>query len=149
MVHLSVHLPSEAMLGGPVQYRWMHPIERFLKTLKGYVRNRARPEGSITEAYIVKECLTFCSMYLRQTDRVERYDDGGERGSGRSIFTQIVRTIGLMLRAHDPSQREHDKAHWFVLKNCPEVEPYLQEHKKLVQDQRGGDVGQIQRKEFA
>ena len=28
MVHLSVHLPREAMLGGPVQYRWMCPIER-------------------------------------------------------------------------------------------------------------------------
>ena len=28
MVHLVVHLPREAMLGGPVQYRWMYPIER-------------------------------------------------------------------------------------------------------------------------
>ena len=26
MVHLSVHLISEAKLGGPVQYRWMYPI---------------------------------------------------------------------------------------------------------------------------
>ncbi|XXG59342.1 hypothetical protein AAC387_Pa04g1444 [Persea americana] len=33
----------------------MYPIERFLGTLKGYVTNRARPEGSIAEAYIVKE----------------------------------------------------------------------------------------------
>ncbi|KAJ8615538.1 hypothetical protein MRB53_034910 [Persea americana] len=126
MVHLSVHLPQEALLGGLVQYWWMYPIEGFLKTLKGYVRNRARPEGSIAEAYIVKECLTFCSMYLRQTDRVERYDDGGERGPGMSVFTQTVRPIGLMPRAHDPSQKEHDNAHWFVLNNCPEVEPYLQ-----------------------
>ncbi|XXG72453.1 hypothetical protein AAC387_Pa07g1546 [Persea americana] len=29
----------------------MYPIERFLGTLKGYVTNQARPEGSITEAY--------------------------------------------------------------------------------------------------
>jgi len=28
MVHLAVHLPREAMLAGPVQYRWMYPIER-------------------------------------------------------------------------------------------------------------------------
>lgn len=28
MVHLAVHLPQEAILGGPVQYRWMYPIER-------------------------------------------------------------------------------------------------------------------------
>ncbi|XP_012840363.1 PREDICTED: uncharacterized protein LOC105960705 [Erythranthe guttata] len=53
MVHLAMHLPREVMLGGPVQYRWMYPIERYLGTLKGYVRNKARPEGSIAEAYIV------------------------------------------------------------------------------------------------
>ena len=28
MVHLAVHLSREAILGGPVQYRWMYPIER-------------------------------------------------------------------------------------------------------------------------
>ncbi len=28
MVHIAVHLPREAILGGPVQYRWMYPIER-------------------------------------------------------------------------------------------------------------------------
>ena len=28
MVHLAVHLPREAILGGPVQYRWMYPIKR-------------------------------------------------------------------------------------------------------------------------
>jgi hypothetical protein len=27
-IHLAVHLPREAVLGGPVQYRWMYPIER-------------------------------------------------------------------------------------------------------------------------
>jgi hypothetical protein len=30
MVHLPVHLAEEAKLGGPVQYRWMYPIERFV-----------------------------------------------------------------------------------------------------------------------
>ena len=29
MVHLAIHLPHEAMLGGLVQYRWMYPIERY------------------------------------------------------------------------------------------------------------------------
>ncbi|KAK5802763.1 hypothetical protein PVK06_030383 [Gossypium arboreum] len=28
MVHLVIHLPHEAILGGPVFYRWMYPIER-------------------------------------------------------------------------------------------------------------------------
>jgi hypothetical protein len=29
MVHLTVHLPREAILAGPVQYRWMYPVERY------------------------------------------------------------------------------------------------------------------------
>ena len=30
--------------------------------LKGYVRNKARLEGSIAEGYIDNECLMFCSL---------------------------------------------------------------------------------------
>jgi hypothetical protein len=32
MVHLPVHLAEEALLGGPVCYRWMYPVERYLRT---------------------------------------------------------------------------------------------------------------------
>ncbi|KAF7152584.1 hypothetical protein RHSIM_Rhsim01G0155300 [Rhododendron simsii] len=52
MAHLAVHIPREAILGGP------------------FVSNRARPEGSIAEAYIVKECITSCLMYLDEVNRV-------------------------------------------------------------------------------
>ncbi|XP_058191435.1 uncharacterized protein LOC131308510 [Rhododendron vialii] len=39
MVHLAVHLPREAILGGPVHYRWMYPIESlFLIELDQKVR---------------------------------------------------------------------------------------------------------------
>lgn len=30
MVHLPIHLASEAKVAGPVQYRWMYPIERYV-----------------------------------------------------------------------------------------------------------------------
>ena len=79
MVHLVLHLPKEAILGGPVHFRWMYPIERSMGVYKQYVRNRACPEGSIAEAYVVNEALTFCSMYLRGVEtrfnRLERNDD--------------------------------------------------------------------------
>ena len=29
MMHLPVHLASEANIPGPVQHRWMYPIERY------------------------------------------------------------------------------------------------------------------------
>ena len=30
MQHLMVHLAEEVRLGGPIQYRWMYPIERYI-----------------------------------------------------------------------------------------------------------------------
>jgi hypothetical protein len=44
-----VHLPWEALVGGPVQFRWMYPIERALKKLRASVRNKARVEGCIAD----------------------------------------------------------------------------------------------------
>lgn len=82
MVHLAVHLPDEALLRGPVQYGWMYPIERPMGTLKGYVRNRARPKGSIAEAYIANEALTFCSRYME--DVVTRFNRDDDKGEGAS-----------------------------------------------------------------
>jgi hypothetical protein len=46
MIQLPVHLAEEAKLGGPVCYRWMYPVERYLRNVKGYVRNKAKLEGS-------------------------------------------------------------------------------------------------------
>ncbi|KAI5327014.1 hypothetical protein L3X38_026410 [Prunus dulcis] len=62
MMHVMVHLPEEALLAGPVNYRWMYPIERLLGELKKSVRNRAKPEGSIIEAWVQYESLTFCGI---------------------------------------------------------------------------------------
>ncbi|GJV38449.1 zinc finger, PHD-type containing protein [Tanacetum coccineum] len=44
MIHLVIHLPLEALEGGPICPRWMFLFERFMKKLKGYVRNKAKPE---------------------------------------------------------------------------------------------------------
>ncbi|KAI5313812.1 hypothetical protein L3X38_042988 [Prunus dulcis] len=64
MMHVMVHLPEEALLAGPVNYRWMYPIERLLGELKKSVRNRAKPEGSIVEAWVQYESLTFSPSSL-------------------------------------------------------------------------------------
>jgi hypothetical protein len=64
MQHLLIHLPYEAKVGGPVQYRWMYHIERALRYLKPMVGHRARVEGSITEAFTLKEVAYFSSVYF-------------------------------------------------------------------------------------
>ncbi|XP_042969114.1 uncharacterized protein LOC122301803 [Carya illinoinensis] len=100
MVHLAIHLPQEALLAGPVQYRWMYPFERYLGKFKHNVKNMARPKGSIAEAYIHVECLTFCSMYLHDIEmtftREERNVDVGPDHilGSMSVFFQKVRPMG-------------------------------------------------------
>nr|GFC14397.1 hypothetical protein [Tanacetum cinerariifolium] len=65
MIYLVIHLPLEALEGGPIRPRWMYPFERYMKKLKGYVQNKAKPEGSIAEGYVAEEALTFSSHYFR------------------------------------------------------------------------------------
>ncbi|CAN1140961.1 hypothetical protein LINPERPRIM_LOCUS25168 [Linum perenne] len=130
MVHLAVHLPHEAILGGPVQYRWMYPIERYLSTLKGFVRNKAHPEGSIAESYVVNECLTFCAMYL---DGIETSFNAPERNfdieteDELSVFSSKVRMLGAPDYVQLTSN-ELNMMHWYVLSNCEEVQPYMEDH---------------------
>ncbi|GJR71484.1 hypothetical protein Tco_0083849 [Tanacetum coccineum] len=72
MVHLVIHLPLE---GGPIRPRWMYPFERYMKKLKGYVQNKAKPKGSIAEGYVAEEALTFSSHYFRDvTTEFNRLD---------------------------------------------------------------------------
>nr|GEW06006.1 hypothetical protein [Tanacetum cinerariifolium] len=65
MIHLVIHLPLEAIFGGPIRSWWMYPFERYMKKLKKYVRNKAKPEDSIAEGYVAEEALNFSSHYFR------------------------------------------------------------------------------------
>ncbi|KAL5578927.1 hypothetical protein UlMin_011369 [Ulmus minor] len=98
MIHLVLHLPEEAILGGPVHMRWMYPFERYLKRLKDYVRNAAKPEGSIAEGYVVDEALTFCSRYFDDVEtrfnRPDRNDDGIHPTRQLSVFESQCKPLG-------------------------------------------------------
>jgi hypothetical protein len=61
MQHLLIHLPYEAKVGDPVQYRWMYHVERALRYLMPMAGNRARVEGCIVEASTLKEVAYFSS----------------------------------------------------------------------------------------
>jgi hypothetical protein len=70
MTHLLYHLVDELNLYGSMAIRWMYPIEKYMKTLKTYVRNMARPEGSMAKGYIRDECLGFIIKYLQRFEVV-------------------------------------------------------------------------------
>ncbi|VVA38237.1 PREDICTED: transposon CACTA En/Spm, partial [Prunus dulcis] len=124
MMHVMVHLPEEALLAGPVNYRWMYPIER------------AKPEGSIIEAWVQYESLTFCGMYLKDVETVfnrpQRNNDGGMRNEKLSVFAQSARPFGDPGRGESFSRNDMEVAHWFVLNNCDEIMAYLDEHEQMM-----------------
>ncbi|CAH9119041.1 unnamed protein product [Cuscuta epithymum] len=154
MVHAVMHLPEEAIRGGPVHLRWMYAIERFLGSLKKYVRNRAHPEGSIAEAYIANEALTFCSMYLSDIEtrfnRLERnwIDSDVHNAGSLSIFQSRCRPIGKM----SPITLDYNmrnKAEWYILQNCSEVQRYIDEHKEMISQRNAiGSLDEVQLREF-
>ncbi|XP_020090215.1 uncharacterized protein LOC109711523 isoform X3 [Ananas comosus] len=126
IVHLVTHLATEAKIAGPVQYRWMYPIERFLFDLKSDVRNKAHPEGSIAEGYLVEECMTFCSRYL---DSVE------------TIFNRPARNIDGSIGATSHihlDQKTWMQAHRYVLFNSNEINPFRSIHKDIIKRQKRG-----------
>jgi hypothetical protein len=73
MQHLLVHLPWEAKVGGPVQFRWMYSQERELKELRTTVCNKARVEGCIAEAFTCKEITNFSSTYFSCVNNVNAH----------------------------------------------------------------------------
>ena len=64
MTHVLYHLVQELVLCGLVSTQWMYPIERYMKTLKGYICNMARSEASMAEGYVKGKCIRFVTKYL-------------------------------------------------------------------------------------
>jgi hypothetical protein len=97
-------------VGGLVQYRWMYHIERALKYLKPIVGNRARVEGCIIEAFILKEVAYFSSVYFVEEDNVNaptmRYNvDEEPPCSDLSIFALRGTTVGSSMSYYSTSEQ--------------------------------------------
>ncbi|XP_027186063.1 uncharacterized protein [Cicer arietinum] len=147
MVHLVIHLAYEAKVAGPVQYRWMYPIERYASfIINNLLNEKAYPEGSIVEGYLANECLTFCSQYLfgveTRFNRPRRNDD--EIHYTLSDNVTFLHPIGRPLGGKRPQKlqigkrkrvsrtkldkKELAQAHRYVLPNCDAVALFIEEH---------------------
>src|SRR5215216_6759513 len=58
MVHLCVHIVDDIIDLGP----------SFLHNMIGFIRNMSRPDGSIVQGYLTKECISFCENFLYGAD---------------------------------------------------------------------------------
>lgn len=102
---------------------------RFLHSLKKKVKNKARVEGSICQAYLLEETALFCSHYFEsyvqtQNRRVPRNDDGGVsvEHPPLSIFNHPGRPQGTC-KNRFLTDEERIEIQRYVLLNCPLVDP--------------------------
>jgi hypothetical protein len=104
---------------------------RFLRVLKNYVRNKARPEGSIAEGYVAEECMALlCARYLIDMDsrlnRPDRYMDYvSDDCTNLSVFKNNGRHIGGD-SWENMSLSEIQQVHFYILQNCEEVRPWIE-----------------------
>ncbi|XP_021850392.2 uncharacterized protein [Spinacia oleracea] len=125
MVHLLIHLVEEVKLGGPVHYRWMYPIERYLAFLKSHVSNKAQPEGSIAEGYLLWETISFCSRYLESVETIfnrPKRNEDGVPDINNYLYGSAGRVVGMKknVRVDDKILKQ---AHRYVLLHSDEMKP--------------------------
>ncbi|XP_010475417.1 PREDICTED: uncharacterized protein LOC104754830 [Camelina sativa] len=109
----------------------MCQLERYMKILKAYVKNYARPEACMAEGYLAGECIAFCLEFLKKSvpvqEAVNRNEDIETDGlvvEGRSL--QKGREVTL-------SDREREVAHRYVFMNLASMDPYVQMHLEELQ----------------
>lgn len=88
------------------------------------MRNRAYPEGSIAEGYIVEECLTFCSRFLEGTTRftrTSRNPDPSDNTKGVYMFDSVGEPIGKAVSGQLDDQLLV-QAHRYVLRHSDELD---------------------------
>lgn len=93
-----------------------------MKVLKGYVRNRARPEGCIAECYLADECVKFCSTYIKKAEDICVAKSRNEEFEDETILEGRPISKGKSFTLSDDILKI---AHRYVLFNSAEVEPYI------------------------
>ncbi|XP_076888439.1 uncharacterized protein LOC143538874 [Bidens hawaiensis] len=125
MVHLISHIVQEIKDCGPVFLRYMYPFERYMGILKGYVRNRYRPDASIVEGYTCEEVTEFCTGYLDGVKSI---------GVTKTRHSRRLASVGVAtgMRIITPSHVNLQLAHFVVLQHMTCMTPYIEEHMEVL-----------------
>jgi hypothetical protein len=110
-------------LGPPFLHNMMS-FERLNGVLKGYVRNRVRPDGSISKGFLSYECILFCQNYLQNKD-----EDVLGRIHGFGHRDGFV-PMHVVFKARQP---DFDRAHRVTLQHLELVAIWVLEHKSFIE----------------
>jgi hypothetical protein len=129
MQHLLIHIPYEAKVGAPVQYRWMYHIERALKYLRAMVGNKARVEGSNAKSFLLKEITYFSSVYFAEEQNVNaltlRYNVNEEPPLSDLKLFQWRGTTASSSMTYYYTQEEQTSALLYMYSNMQEMDPFF------------------------
>ncbi|KAK1604158.1 hypothetical protein QYE76_027831 [Lolium multiflorum] len=132
MAHLIVHLANEALLGGPVQFRWQFCIEREFKYIRKITGNKAKIEACIAEAICLREMADAATTYYpddvpTQHNPVTRYNvDVPENDPKLKLFQFPGGKAGKGTK-YKLENEEKDCIMLYVLMNMEEVIPFVSE----------------------
>ena len=118
MTHVLVPLVDEIVILGPVFLHNMFPFERFMGVLKKYVRNRARPEGSISMGHQTEDVIGFCVDFIPGLKKIGLPES---RYEGRLTGKDTLGGDSIICR----DGYSWSQAHYTVLQNSTLVTPYV------------------------
>lgn len=106
---------------------------RNIQRLRKKVRNRARVEGSIAEAYLVEETTNFLAMYFKNDvhsirNRPPRYDDGMltfRAACDLEMFQHPGRCMSSR-GYRDLTEEEYNAAFMYILTNLSEMDVFFE-----------------------
>jgi hypothetical protein len=72
MTHLSIHLPVQLALCGPINLHWCYGVERYMGVLTSYVRDMSKPKACMALGYMVDKSLGFYIEYFQLYQHTKR-----------------------------------------------------------------------------
>jgi hypothetical protein len=123
MEHYMIHIADQIFVLGPTYLHNMYAYERHMVIMKGYVRNRAHPEGSMIEGYTTEEVVECYADYVK---------------GGQPIGVPVPRHHGRLSGKgttggkliHDAAYENIRKAHYSVLHQLAIMIPFVERHLK-------------------
>ena len=95
-------------------------FERYMKILKGYVKNQNRPEGCIVECYTYEEAVEFYNEFLSNVEAIWL----PKRVCTKRTYENGKIGLDVVTISRDLWCQEHK----YILNNTNEVQPYINKH---------------------
>jgi hypothetical protein len=119
MEHYMTYLSDQIFVIGPTYMHHKYPYKHHMVVMKGYVRNRAHPEGSMIEGYTTEEVIECCIDYMKDGNPI-----------GVPISWHHGRLSGKWTKWHksfiDVTYQRVSEAHFSIMQQLAVMRPYVE-----------------------